>query len=219
MAHPVWPLFDLEIRTPRVVLRIVDDATATRLVLLAASGIHDPDTMPFAVPWTDAPSPELERGALQHFWRNRADLSTERWQLDLAVTLSEDDTPIGCATLRAEQFSVLREVATGSWLGRAWQGRGYGREMRVAALQLAFAGLGAERAKTRAFFDNAPSLAVTRSLGYTQTARGWLVRRGERVVCFDFEMMRPHWETAVRRDDIDIVGLDPCLPMLGVNSR
>ena len=40
MAHPYWPLFDLVVRTPRLVLRYVDDALAVDLATLAASGIH-----------------------------------------------------------------------------------------------------------------------------------------------------------------------------------
>ncbi len=41
-------------------------------------------------------------------------------------------------------------MTTGSWLGRAHQGRGLGKEMRQAALHIIFAGLGAQQAVTRA---------------------------------------------------------------------
>ena len=42
----------------------------------------------------------------------------------------------------------MRTVGTGSWLGRPYQGRGIGKEMRGAVLALAFDGLGAEVAET-----------------------------------------------------------------------
>ena len=67
MSHPIWPFFGLTVTTPRLVLRYVDDTLATELGLLAARGIHDPATMPFSIPWTDAPAEELPIGALRHF--------------------------------------------------------------------------------------------------------------------------------------------------------
>ncbi len=50
MGHPYWPLFDLEIRTPRVTLRYVDDELARQMVDVAVAGVHDPDFMPFTTP-------------------------------------------------------------------------------------------------------------------------------------------------------------------------
>ena len=65
MGHPTWPLFDLEVRTPRITLRYIDDEMAVRLVDLANRGIHDPDRMPFSIPWTDVPSPRFEWQCMQ----------------------------------------------------------------------------------------------------------------------------------------------------------
>lgn len=71
----MWPLFDLQVVTPRLVLRYVSDELGAELATLAAKGIHDPATMPFTEPWTDVPSPDLERNSLQYYWRNRAETS------------------------------------------------------------------------------------------------------------------------------------------------
>ena len=38
MAHPHWPIFDIEVRTPRLTLRAVDDEIATELENLAEAG-------------------------------------------------------------------------------------------------------------------------------------------------------------------------------------
>ncbi|MEO7556936.1 MAG: hypothetical protein ABIV94_10095 [Acidimicrobiales bacterium] len=51
-----WPLYGLEVRTPRLALRGPDDDLAQELVDLAERGIHEPGTMPFTVPWTDDPA-------------------------------------------------------------------------------------------------------------------------------------------------------------------
>lgn len=88
MPHPVWPLFDLVVRRPRLELRYVDEALATSLALLAAAGVHPPDAMPFSVPWTrPAPGGELERGVLQHHWRTRAAHAADDWHLPFGVLL------------------------------------------------------------------------------------------------------------------------------------
>ncbi|MFT0139022.1 hypothetical protein ACEK07_23205 [Alcanivoracaceae bacterium MT1] len=52
----VWPLFGLEIRTPRLTLRPVRDEDLPGLARAALDGVHDPARMPFGAPWTDAPA-------------------------------------------------------------------------------------------------------------------------------------------------------------------
>src|SRR5438477_11258202 len=128
--HPYWPLFGLRVETPRVELRYPDDDDLVAVAGLAAQGIHDPDTMPFNVPWTRAESPELERNVVQFAWKTRGELSPESWRLALLVC--EDGRPVGVQDLAAEHFAVTRAVETGSWLVRHAQGRGVGTEMRAA---------------------------------------------------------------------------------------
>ena len=169
MTHPIWPLFDLTVRTPRLELRYIDDALATELAQLAGRGIHDPAYMPFALPWTDQPSPLLERGTMQWYWRARADTLPVHWHLTMAAIA--DGVAIGTTSLDASEFPTLRQFESGSWLGREHQGQGHGKEMREATLHLGFEGLVAEYATTGAWHDNAPSLAVTRGLGYHEEGR------------------------------------------------
>lgn len=214
MTHPVWPLFDLRVVTPRIELRYVDDALAAELALLAAQGIHAPDFMPFAMPWTDAPSPELERNAMQWYWRCRAETSPTRFHLALAVLV--DGRAVGTTSLDATDFPTLRQFESGSWLGREYQGRGLGKEMRRATLHLGFDGLGATLATTAAFHDNGPSLGVTRSLGYAPTGVARKVRRDAAADSMLFEMTVDHWREHLRTDDIVVHGLEPCLPVLGL---
>ena len=212
MPHPCWPLFDVIVRTPRLVLRLPADHELVELAQLAAVGVHDPDWMPFAVPWTDAPSPALERNALQWWWRARAEWSSDRWTFTGAVFV--DGVAVGVQDLVGENFAVLRAVSSGSWLGRAYQGQGIGKEMRAAALHLAFAGLGAEVAYSGAWEDNLASLAVSRSLGYVENGVRIEVRRGRPSRQIDLRLDRSAWE-ARRRDDITIEGLAPALEMFG----
>ncbi len=149
MAHSIWPLFDLVVRTPRLELRPPTDHDCVALAQLAAEGVHDPQVMPFDVPWTDVPPPELERRALRWWWRKRAEWSPDEWAFTGAVFVGGE--AVGVQDLTAHHFAILRTVGTGSWLGRRHQGRGIGREMRAAILHLAFEGLGARQATSAAF--------------------------------------------------------------------
>jgi RimJ/RimL family protein N-acetyltransferase len=205
MGNAVWPLADLQVVAPRLALRYISDDLGVELALLAAEGIHDPVTMPFSFPWTDTPSPELERNTLRYYWRSRAETTAEHWDLNLAVVI--DGTAVGTCSAHAEAFPSRRTVSTGSWLGRRYQGQGIGTEMRQAALHLIFAGFDADLAITRAWHDNAASLGVTRSLPYTQTATTRETRRESPDTMVEFAMAPGQWAT-IRRDDIRLVGIE-----------
>ena len=210
MAHPYWPLFDVVVRTPRLELRYPDDDLVVRLAALAADGVHDPAFMPFSHPWTDRPPGELERGTLQWHWSNRGTWTPSAWTCDFAVMV--DGEPVGAQGLNAKDFTTLLTFETGSWLGRAHQGRGIGKEMRAAVLHFGFAGLGAEFATTGAFDDNDASLGVTRALGYRPNGETYEVRRGAPARHLRYLMPRADWERR-RRDDIAIEGLDRALEL------
>jgi RimJ/RimL family protein N-acetyltransferase len=155
----------------------------------------------------------LEREALQFFWRTRASVSPDSWNLQFAVVV--EDEVVGLCDLGADHFSALRQVKTGSWLGREFQGRGLGKEFRMAALTLAFDGLDAEVALTGLWHDNAASRGVTESLGYEFAGRHRALRRGAPDEQLDYRMGRTHWET-LRRGDITLHGVERTRELLGL---
>ena len=209
-----WPLLGLRVTTPRLELRYPDDELVAAVLELAARGVHPPDQMPFSIPWTRVAPEALPRTSLQQWhWRNRADLAAASWSVDLAVLVDGD--VVGVQGIAAKEFAVRRGVLSGSWLGIGHQGRGTGTEMRQAILHLAFAGLGAAFAETAAWEDNAASNAVTRKLGYEPTGEAIDVREGATARMRHYRMDRSWWEANLRRDDITIEGLDPCLALLG----
>ncbi|MGH9116068.1 MAG: GNAT family N-acetyltransferase [Acidimicrobiales bacterium] len=215
MAHPYWPLFDLRVTTPRVELRLPGDDDLVELARVAAGGVHDAGAMPFSIPWTDAPSPQLERSSLQWWWRQRAEWSPASWSWAGAVFF--EGRPVGVQDLAAKDFAQTRTVKTGSWLGAPFQGQGLGKEMRAAVLHLAFAGLGAAEAYSGAWHDNAASLGVSRALGYVDNGTEILLRRAKPDRMVNLRLDRAAWEI-VRRDDITVTGLDGCLEMFGVST-
>jgi RimJ/RimL family protein N-acetyltransferase len=212
MSHPLWPLYDLRLGTDRLELRLPDEAEIRQLCATARAGIHPAGEMPFGVAWSIKPSPRFEREFIQWHWKQRADWTPEAWSLELAVFL--DGRPIGSQALIARQFSTFRTVSTGSWLGREFQGRGLGKEMRGAVLAAAFDGLGAEAATTEAFLDNPASAGVSRALGYEPNGLGSIAPEGVARPTERFRLSRPGW-LARTRPLVRIEGLDRCRDMFG----
>ena len=210
MAHLLWPLFDLRLRTERLELRLPNDDEIAQLCEVARAGIHDPEEMPFAFPWTDKPSPRFEREFAQFHWGIRSSWQPDAWDLELMVTL--DGRPIGDQGILARDFAAFRLVHTGSWLGREFQAKGYGKEMRQAVLALAFDGLGAEVAETEAFFDNVASARVSRGVGYRENGIGRAAPRGTPVDTQRFRMTLEDWRSRPR-PRVEIEGLEACLEL------
>lgn len=213
-----WPLRHLVLRSPRLELRPDDDAGLLELVERTYEGVHDPATMPFSAPWTDAPRAELGRNTVQFHWSQRSALKPAKWTVNFLIRL--DGTVIGVQAVGATDFAVTRAVGSGSWLGRRYQGFGYGVEMRAAMLQFVFDHLGAVEARSGAFTDNAASLAVSRKLGYIHDGTHVQERRGrpgrqQRLVLTRerFAGYRPDWTVTVDGLTGD------CRQLLGVRAK
>jgi RimJ/RimL family protein N-acetyltransferase len=207
-----WPLYDLRLRTPRLELRLPSPDDLGALADLAADGVHDRGVQPFVVAWTDAEPAVRARSVLQWHWGLLGRWSPDDWSLQLVVLA--DGVLIGTQELGAAKFATLREVGSGSWLGRAYQRRGYGTEMRAAILHLAFAGLGAECATTEAFEDNIASYRVSRRLGYVDDGVERHVVRDRPVLGRRLRLDREGW-AAARTVPVTIEGLEPCRTMFG----
>ena len=215
MAHPLWPIYDLRLRTARLELRLPDEDEIVELCRVARAGIHPADEMPFGLPWSIKPRPQFEREFLQFHLAIRGSWTPDAWNLELAVF--RDGTPIGSQGLLANDFATLRTVGTGSWLGQPFQGRGIGTEMREAVLALAFDGLGAEIATSEAFIDNPASAGVSRRLGYAHNGFGRIAPLGAARETERFRMTRESW-ASIPRSPVRIDGLDRCRDLFGLNG-
>ena len=200
----IWPLFGLELTTPRLVLRPIGDADIPAAVAAAASGVHEPGRNPFSTPWAELPAEELGPKMAQYYWRCRSEAAPEAWTLLLGIW--HNDEFIGCQDIGARDFATLRTVSTGSWLKQSVHGRGLGKEMRAAVVLYAFDWLNAEVAESEAAVWNAASLGVSRALGYelngiTRTAWGDKAEDVQKVRLTPATFNRPDWTLKVDGHD------------------
>ena len=211
----IWPLFGLEIMTPRLVLRPVRDADLPGLAQAALDGVHEPERTPFSVPWTDADPRDLPRNLAAFQWSLRNRVAPHHWTVAFAVHF--EGRVVGSQDLSAHDFASRRTVGTGSWLTQSVHGRGLGTEMRAALLMFAFDVLEAEWAESGAASWNEASLTVSKKLGYELNGVTRVSpRTGEpvdeqRVRLEKSSFVRPEWSIAVR-------GAEPALAQLGVRG-
>ena len=208
------PLYGLRLRTDRLELRWPDDDELAALARLAQKGVHDPEEMPFVVPWTDRSD---EPGFLDEFVAFhhglRRDWRADKWRLGLGVWAA--DELIGVQGMEGDDFHDTLEVKTGSWLAQSFHGRGFGTEMRAAVLELAFHGLGAATAFSSSLDGAEASLRVSQKLGYVEDAESWIVVRGERRLDRRMRLTRDDWIDR-ERISVRISGLEPCIPLFGL---
>ncbi len=195
-----WPPHGLVLTTPDLVLRGMTEADAFALADRVPSDVEHSPRLP------DSGAP-----VLQAYWGQMARWRRDDWVLPFVVLL--DDAPVGLQALEGADFAVRRAVDTHSWLVPEARGRGLGKQMRAAALELAFARLGARWAVTEAWQDNHASLGVSRALGYLDNGVE-VLRQGEGVrVMQRLLLAKDAWTCPV---PVQVSGLEPCLPLLGL---
>ena len=211
VPHDLAPLRGLRLTTPRLELRLGDLDEIVALAGVAEAGVHPPDQMPFGVAWTDRiGEPDFLDGFID-FHRSSLDAwRPEAWVLNLLVWA--DGELVGTQGIEAKDFATRRTVLTGSWLGRGFQGRGIGTEMRAAVLELAFRGLGAVAARSGAITGNVASFRVSEKLGYRQVGTSTVAPRGVFVDHRDLRLERAAWRPPV---EVALDGVAPCLPLFG----
>jgi len=213
----VWPFFDLAVRTPRVTLRYANDKLLQELARFRRRSVARPGLEV----WDGVSSfymdpPQAEWFALTGEWDARAKTSPEWWHLSFAALV--DDEVVGQQNITGADFLRLRTVNTFSMLALEHHGKGIGKEMRSAILHLAFTGLGALRAESDSFHDNVESQGVSHSLGYVRNGTMLAPRPSGAALMLRFLMTKENWEQR-RRADIEILGLGPCLPVLGLDHE
>lgn len=208
----IWPPYAVTITTGDLSMRVVRDDDLPELVDLVLSGIHEPELMPFYVPWTDVDPSELPAGFVRHHWQVRSELSVQRLGLEFAVRRA--GVMVGVQGFSARDFAITRTGETGSWLAQRFQGQGIGTRMRRAIGAFLFDELGAVEITSGAFTDNAPSRAVSRKVGYRSNGTERVARRG-RAAVVERLVLTP--EGFIRGDDqVKVTGAEALRSFLGL---
>jgi RimJ/RimL family protein N-acetyltransferase len=204
------------VHTPRLSLMGATDDLLEQLLPVVRKGVVTEPPWPFDDPMSlYKDSPEREWAWLRRVWAGRSKVGDEFWRLYFVVVV--DGEPVGMQDLIATDFSDFGIVTTFSWLGPDARGRGLGKEMRQAVLHLAFDGLGAQAAHSDAFIDNHASNRISQVLGYQPNGSDWATRRGEPAELHRYRLTREQWSLR-RREDIELVGVAECRPVLGLPS-
>lgn len=212
MRH--WPLTQLTLTTPDLVLRVPDEAQLDELAQVAADGVHPPGATYFPQLWPSGSPERVARNVVQNHWWARGDWREDNWRLLLAAF--HEGQVIGQQNLSAHNFRVTREARTGFWLGSRFQGRGLGTQMRAAALHLAFDCLDAEQVTSTAFADNTASRRVSEKLGYAPNGVRRLAVADRLVEVHDALITAKQWHGQTQTP-ILVEGIDACRHMFSVS--
>ena len=187
-AATALPLLGLRITAGPVELRGVTDDLLGPVADLAIKGIHDPDFMPFFVPWSIAPAEAMPKNMAQFHWGQRASFSVEKWGMDLAVFF--DGQLVGSQGFSTRDFLITRVGETGSWLGREFHGRGIGTAMRKVICAFIFDHLDAKFITSSAYTDNPASLGVSRKCGYRENGVS-ILKRNDKPATLQLLILEP----------------------------
>lgn len=210
----LFPPFALRISCGPVEMTVVRDDDFPALVELVRGGIQAPGLpMPFLRAWHEEPfapgAPEgFPTSSLKWWWTQRATFAPDEWRLALAVR--RDGVLVGMQDVHANDFAQTRLVETGSWLGRAHQGKGTGTLMRQLVVGLAIDELGAELCASGYIVGNHASAAVSRKVGYVDNGVARIVQHTgdgkigvdeQRVVVTPATYVRPEAEVVIEGAD------------------
>jgi RimJ/RimL family protein N-acetyltransferase len=209
-----WPPFGVRIEAGPLVLRPITDEVLPALIEVALAGVHDPASMPFYVPWTDAPADVLPLNYVQYQWGVRAAWKPSKWNLEFAV--EHEGRIVGCQGFFTEEYLITRTGETGSWLGRQYHGQGIGTAMRQAICAFIFDHLDADEIASAAYTDNPASNAVSRKVGYQPNG---VVRKTRRA---NEWQANQNWlmtrETFVRGEPITVTGVEAFRRFIGLDA-
>jgi RimJ/RimL family protein N-acetyltransferase len=214
MTHRYWPLLDLRITAADLTLQPVTEADQEAIADLLPEDVElDPAATKYPVA-----DERTSRGIIVHqgYWKAYGTWRPEAWRLNFAVRAAGQ--LVGTQELEGNDFPALRTVDSSSFLIPSARGRGYGKQMRAAVLDLAFGPLTAKAAITSAWHDNHASLGVSRALGYRPNGES-LHARGDRAdVMMHLRLLRADWLASDAGGQVQISGFEPCRPLFGLTA-
>lgn len=192
----------------------VRESDYTELADIAAGGVRRNNIPAFLVNWDSGAPQEIAQSIAQYQWGTRANFRVDDWTMEFTVRVN--GRAVGVQGVSAKDFVRARAVSTGSWLALHEQGKGYGTQMRGAAL-VAFADHFDAREFNSGYFEgNAASRRVSEKLGYTPNGVKTLVaqdgqtRVEQQVILAAEEIIRG-------TEPVEVAGAEPVRRFLGLS--
>lgn len=161
----VWPPFALRITCGDMELSPVRESDYPELAVIAAGGVRRHGKPAFLINWDSGTSEEIARSIAQYQWSTRANFRVDEWTIEFTVRV--DGRVVGVQGVSAKDFVRTRSVSTGSWLALQEQGKGYGTQMRRAAVTAFADHFDASVFHSGYFEGNDASRRVSEKLGYS----------------------------------------------------
>lgn len=140
----IWPPYGLVIRAGELTMTALREADVPEVVALVEAGIHDPATMPFSFPWTDAPAEALPGNYMRFFGRTLAGTGDGDAALELAMRqaicafafdhLGLDAVTSGAWADNTASLRISEQVGYRETGREQWQRRGEPSEMVLLEL-------------------------------------------------------------------------------------
>ncbi len=211
MEH-LWPLHGIRLTTPDLALTAMAEPDLPLVLSLLPA---DLDLNPHATTYAGLGREANRRAVvMQGYWRALGLWSPSDWMLPFVVRRAGE--VIGVQWLEGPDYLTDHTVDSSSWLVPGERGRGLGRQMRAAVLDLAFGPLGAEAAISSAVTANAASLGVSQSLGYHATHTSVLPHSGE--VLQHVRLERDAWRAGRAAGTTTLECVDAALPFFGLGE-
>jgi RimJ/RimL family protein N-acetyltransferase len=214
MTSSYWPLFDLRLASPGLMLRPMVEADLAALADLLPGDVElDPAATSYPIA-----DDRTRRGIIVHqdYWKSYGTWRPQAWRLSFVVSAAGQI--LGVQELEGNDFPVLRTVDSSSFLIPAARGRGYGKQMRAAVLALAFGPMRAQAAITSAWHDNHASLGVSRALGYRPNGELLHARGDGAELMVHMRLTRQDWLASGRGVEVEITGFDACRTVFGLDG-
>lgn len=211
----IWPPFALNIRCGRMEMSPVRESDYPELADIANGGVRRDDLPAFLVNWDSGTREEIAQSIAQYQWSTRANFRVDDWTIEFTVRV--DGRAVGVQGVSARDFVRTRSVSTGSWLALLEQGKGYGTQMRQAAVTAFADHFGTATFHSGFFEGNAASRRVSEKLGYspngvkTLVAQDGQARQEQQVILAAEDINR-------ELDPVEVSGAEVVRRFLGLTT-
>lgn len=185
------------------------------LAVIADGGVRRPGRPAFLVNWDSGTRADIARSIAQYQWSTRANFRVDDWTIELTVRI--DGRVVGVQGLSAKDFLRTRSVSTGSWLSLHEQGKGYGTQMRRAAVTAFADHFDAAVFHSEYLEGNDASRRVSEKLGYSPNGVKSIVAQ-DGLAHAEHQMILAASDIDRGAEPVEVAGMEVVRRFLGLDA-